>query len=120
MSVEINRSDKTAILIGSTGLVGRHCLKYLIQHGAYNRIITVARKQMLPKDPKHRHIQVDFDQLEKIYAEFKGDDLYLCLGTTIKDAGSKKKFIKVDFTYNLTFAKMAAQKGFNQILLVVQ
>ncbi len=118
MTVEIDRSAKTAVLIGATGLVGSYCLKYLIQHKAYNQIITIARKSMIPKNPKHRHIQVNFEQLEKIYAQFNGDDLYICLGTTIRDAGSKKKFIKVDFTYNLTFAKMASQKGFNQILLV--
>ena len=118
MAIEIDRSDKTAVLIGCTGLVGSHCLKYLADHGAYSQIITFARKKMVPVNKKHRHYQIDFKHLERIYKVFEGDDLYLCLGTTLKDAGSKKQFIQVDFTYNLTLAKMAERKNFNQILLV--
>lgn len=118
MSIEIDRSDKTAVLIGCTGLVGSYCLDYLSEHSAYSRVITFARKKIIPVNKKHQHYQVDFKHLERVYQVFEGDDLYLCLGTTLKDAGSKKQFIQVDFTYNLTLAKMAERKQFNQVLLV--
>ena len=116
--MEINIGNKTAVLVGATGLVGGYCLQYLIDHHAYSRIITIARRSMPEKSEKHQHIQINFGQLEKVYNRFEGDDLYLCLGTTLDQAGSKKKFIQVDFTYNLTLAKMAEQKKFNQLLLV--
>ena len=48
----------------------------------------------------------------------RGDDLYCCLGTTMRKAGSKEAFRKVDYTYSFQIAKIAESNGVNQLLLV--
>jgi len=46
------------------------------------------------------------------------DDVYCCLGTTIKKAGSKEAFYKVDHTYVVQLAQVTAGKGATQFLVV--
>ena len=110
--------NKTALIIGATGLVGKFCLSYLLNENAYARVIAISRKPIGFTHPKLNNIVCDFDQLEKHQAEIKADDIYCCLGTTIAVAGSREAFTKVDYTYPLQVAEMAKQNGASQFLLV--
>ena len=110
--------NKTALIIGATGLVGKFCLSYLLNENAYERVIAISRKPIGFTHPKLNNIVCDFDQLAKHQAEIKADDIYCCLGTTIAVAGSREAFTKVDYTYPLQVAEMAKQNGATQFLLV--
>lgn len=102
---------KTAILIGSTGLTGYHLLRKLISSDAYNKVICFVRQSSKLSHPKLTQHIVDFDKPESYQDLIEGNDMFCCLGTTIKKAGSQEAFEKVDLHYPLQFAKMGAMKG---------
>jgi uncharacterized protein YbjT (DUF2867 family) len=68
--------------------------------------------------PKIKEYLVDFNDIETYADWIVGDDVFCCLGTTRKKAGSKEAFSKVDYTYVLELAKIAAKNRANQFLLV--
>lgn len=116
--MEITKGKKTALLFGASGLVGGYCLDFLLNHAAYQRVIAFVRNPLEKEHDKLEQVKVDFDQPEQFAHLIKGDDIFLCLGTTMAKAGSRKAFYKVDFTYNYQAAKAAANNGVNQLFLV--
>lgn len=116
--MEITKYNKTALLFGATGLVGRHVLDFLLLHGAYAKVVSFGRRPLDTRHEKLSHYVVDFDQPSSFKHLVSGDDLFLCLGTTRAKAGSKAAFYQVDFTYNYQAAAAAADNGVNQLLLV--
>jgi len=113
------KAQRTAILLGATGLIGGHCLNMLLNHTGYAKVVTLGRRKTTLDNPKLEQHVIDFD---KIIASgelpAQGTDLYCCLGTTMKQARSKGAFYKVDFTYTFEMAKLAADTGVKQCLLV--
>lgn len=116
--MEITKNNKTAILFGASGLVGSNVLEFTLLHGAYRRVLTFGRRPIDVTHPKLTHNVVDFENPSYFQSLVKGDDLFLCLGTTRAKAGSKEAFYKVDYTFNYQAAKAAVQNGVNQLLLV--
>ena len=104
---------KIAIVVGTTGLVGKALCHQLVNDERYAKIILLVRKSQQLSNPKIEERIIDFNQLE-----IKGDELYCCLGTTIKVAGSKEAFYKVDFEYVLQIAKMALRSSVKKIAVV--
>jgi uncharacterized protein YbjT (DUF2867 family) len=111
-------TQRSALIFGSTGLTGSELLKKLLDSGFYHNVKAFVRKPLKISHPLLEQIIVDFDHLEKISDQIKGDDLYLCLGTTMAKAGSKEAFYKVDFTYTINVATIAKANGVKQVLLI--
>lgn len=109
---------RTALLVGASGLIGRSCLDALLQDGAYSKVTAFVRKPLPLQHPKLQQQVVDFDQLEYHAHLIKGDDIFCCLGTTIKQAGSQDAFYKVDFTYPYNMATIASRNDARQFLIV--
>lgn len=109
---------RTAILFGASGLIGRSCLDALLRDDHYSKIFALVRKPLPLQHPKLQQQVVDFDQLEYHAQMIKGDDVFCCLGTTIKQAGSQNAFYKVDFTYIYNLATIAARNNVGQFLVV--
>ncbi len=118
MNMEIHKHNKTALLFGATGMVGSHLLQFLLLDPAYQKVVAFTRRPLPFEHEKLEVHQIDFDKPDKWQHLVKGDDLYLCLGTTMAKAGSKETFRKVDFEYSWNAAKMASENGVNQLLLV--
>jgi uncharacterized protein YbjT (DUF2867 family) len=110
--------QKTALLLGGTGLIGRHCLDYLLNDDHYRKVLMLVRRPVPVSHPKLVQQQVDFSQLANCLNDTQIDDVYCCLGTTIKKAGSRKAFYEVDFTYPVEMAKLSIANGAKQFLLV--
>ena len=110
--------DRTALLLGATGLVGSHCLERLLAHDAYARVVTLGRRPLECAHLKLTHHVVDFDRLADASDVMQGDDVFCCLGTTMKQAGSKEAFRRVDYAYPLEAARIAHARGAQQYLLV--
>jgi uncharacterized protein YbjT (DUF2867 family) len=105
-----------SLVAGATGLVGGHVVERLLENGA-NRVVVLVRKKTdtLPAEVEQK--VVDYDALDP--AIFAGvDDVYLCLGTTIKKAGSEDAFRKVDHDYTLAVASTAKAAGAKRCALV--
>lgn len=113
-----NATGKTALLVGATGLVGGHCLEFLLKSPRYSLVICLVRKKMPIINDKLNQIVVDFDNLAVDAAQIKADDVFCCLGTTIKIAKSKENFKKVDYHYPFQVAQIAQQNGAQQFLIV--
>jgi uncharacterized protein YbjT (DUF2867 family) len=112
------KSGRTAILLGATGLVGGHCLELLLRDDAYGSIVSLGRRKTAREDAKLEEHAVDFERLEDYPQLFRGTDIFCCLGTTIKKAGSQEAFRQVDFEYVKESARIAAENGTEQFLLV--
>ena len=109
---------KTALIAGSTGLVGRHLLFYLLESSRYDKVIALTRTDLVVSDPKLVQVKTDYTNLEEIKKELKADDVFCCLGTTIAKAGSKEKFMEVDLHYPLALAKITRKAGAKQFLAI--
>lgn len=110
--------NRSALLLGASGLVGGHCLRLLLEDEDYGKVLTFSRKSLALQHPKLEQHIVDFDHLEKYVHLTKVNDVFCCLGTTIKKAGSQEVFRKVDFTYPVEIAKVASQNGVEQFLII--
>lgn len=105
-------SGRTALIAGASGLVGSILLNQLLKDQRYEHVIALVRKPLHVESAKLSEVIADFDQGDSYRNWFKGvDDVYCCLGTTIRDAGSKEAFRRVDYTYPLSLAKAAAVAG---------
>lgn len=116
--MEIILSQKTAVLLGATGLVGHQLLEQLLAHSAYARVVAPTRRALHRDHPKLENPIVDFNRLERYADLLTGQDIFIALGTTIGKAGSQINFRRVDFDYVVTAASIARQQGANQCLLV--
>lgn len=113
-SGEINR---IAVVIGSTGLIGTALLQKLVETENYSKIHIIGRKKPELVNDKIIFHQADLLHLEAVESNFKESDVYCCLGTTMKKAGSKQKFREVDYEMILSAATMAEKKS-NRFILV--
>ena len=109
---------KTALLIGSTGLIGKQLLLNLLESSHYEKVIIFVRKKLELSHIKLEQIIVDFEKIEEIKNLIKGDDFFCTIGTTIKTAGSKEAFKKVDFEYPKQFAQFAQENKVSQFLVI--
>ena len=116
--MEILKNNKTALVFGASGLVGGHLLEDLAQNENYQKVKSFGRRKLGVNDGKTEEIVIDFNNMSESGHLIKGNDVFICLGTTIKAAGSQEAFRKVDFEYVYQAAQIAVQNGASQILLV--
>jgi len=101
------------LLLGSTGLTGRHCLAELLARTDVSEIRLPVRRlpSSVPDDARIRYQQVDFDRIADHADFFSADIVLCCLGTTLRKAGSRAAFEKTDVTYPLIAAALALRQG---------
>ncbi len=109
---------KTAIIAGATGLIGSQLLNNLLESNHYNKIVALVRNEIPFQSPKLIQVIVDYNNLQSIADNIKCDDVFCCLGTTIKKAGSQHEFYKVDFQYCLNLAIETYKNGASNFYLV--
>jgi len=109
---------KTALVAGSTGLIGSQLLQLLLNSDCYAKVIALTRQDLPLLHPKLVQVKVDFGKLGEYNDELKADDVFCCLGTTMAKAGSKENFNQVDFYFPLLLAKTSYSRGGRQFLIV--
>ena len=109
---------KTALIIGSTGLIGSQLLELLLESKEYATVISFVKRDSGIQHPKLKQHIIDFDKPEDYQNFVVGDDFFCTIGTTIKNAGSKEAFRKVDFEYPKAFATIALQNNVKQFLII--
>ncbi|HET7464700.1 MAG TPA: NAD(P)H-binding protein [Longimicrobium sp.] len=109
---------RTALVLGATGLVGGHCLELLLGDGAWSGVTVVARRPSGRADARLREVAADFGRLGEAADAFAADDVFCCLGTTIRKAGSQEAFRRVDHDYVVSAAELARRQGATRFLLV--
>ncbi|MCI4442521.1 MAG: NAD(P)H-binding protein [Lentimicrobium sp.] len=109
---------KTALIIGSTGLIGSQLLELLLDSEEYARVITFVKRDSGVQHSKLKQHIIDFDKPEDYGNFVVGDDFFCTIGTTIKKAGSQDAFRKVDFEYPKAFSTIALQHKVKQFLII--
>ena len=118
MGVEAARVARQALLAGGSGLVGAHLLRLLLQAPEYARVYAVSRRP-LPLD--HAKLANRIMPLEQTRAQLAGircNDVYCCIGTTLRSAGSESERRKVDLDLVVNFARAAQALGATRFAVI--
>lgn len=109
---------KTALIAGASGLIGRELVQKLINSDQYRLIYSISRKKGRFVHDKIREIVINFEQIDQLRIDEPIDDVFCTLGTTMKQAGSRENFKKVDYGYVLELAKLGKKSGASKYLVV--
>ncbi len=101
---------RTALIAGASGLVGGFLLRQLLDAPEYDRVVALGRRPLDLAHPRLVQVTADFAALDQVAANLRCDDAFCCLGTTIRQAGSRDAFRAVDHVAVLAFA-WAARRG---------
>lgn len=109
---------KTALIFGSSGLIGGQLLKILIETNNYNKIKLFVRSAPEINDPKIEIIETDFNNLENHKEDIKGDDCFFCIGTTKQNAPDKNEYRRIEYNIPVEVAQIAKLNLVNSFLYV--
>ena len=109
---------KTALIFGSSGLIGSQLLNKLIESNNYNKIKLFVRSVPAINDPKIEIIETDFNNLENHKEDIKGDDCFFCIGTTKKNSPDKDEYRKIEYNIPVEIAQIAKLNSVNSFLYV--
>ena len=98
---------KTALVFGSSGLVGSHLLNGLIHNSNYSKIKIFVRSLSETNDSKIEIIKTDFNNLDKHVEDIKGDECFFCIGTTKKNSPNKFEYQKIELDIPKKIAQIA-------------
>lgn len=106
---------KTALIIGASGLTGNLLLHQLLNSNFYTSVIAYVRKPLSVNHPKLLQQVANFDTINN---GITADDVFCCMGTTIKKAQTKMAFEKVDYEYPLKIAQLQFKVGSKHFFLI--
>ena len=109
---------KTALLFGSSGLVGGHLLNQLIKDNKYSKIKLFVRTNPKISDPKVEVIKTNFNSLENHKEDIKGDDCFFCIGTTKKNSPDKDEYKRVELDIPKEIAQISKSNLVNSFIFV--
>ena len=109
---------KTALVFGSSGLIGGHLLNELIQNDNYSKIKLFVRSDNGSNDSKTEIIKTDFNNLENHKEDIKGDDCFFCIGTTKKNSPDKNEYKRVELEVPKKIAQIAKSNLVNSFVFV--
>ena len=109
---------KTALVFGSSGLIGGHLLYQLIKNNNYNKIKLFVRSEKAINEPKIEIIKTDFNDLENYKEDIKGDDCFFCIGTTKQNSPDKNEYQKVELDIPKKIAQIARTNSVNSFIFI--
>ena len=109
---------KTALVFGSTGLVGGHLLDQLIKNENYNKIKLFVRSEIIINDLKVEIVNTDFNNMEKHKEEMTGDHCYFCIGTTKQNSPDKDEYRRVELDLPKQIAQITKSNSVNSFVFV--
>ena len=109
---------KTALVFGSSGLVGQQLVQQLIQNSAYQKIKLFVRKNPNIQNTKIEIIETQFDNFEKLSLEIKGDDCFFCIGTTKKNTPEKSEYQRVELDLPKKVSNLAKKNNIHSFIFI--
>ena len=109
---------KTAIVFGSTGLIGGHLVNQLIQDNYYTKIKIFVRSQTSINNEKVEVINIDFNNLGNHITEITGDDCFFCIGTTKQNSPDKNDYQKVELDIPKEIAQIAKANSVKSFIFI--
>ena len=111
-------NKRTALVFGATGLVGSFIISELLKLEIYNKVLIFSRRMFDLNHEKAEFVIDDLSAPENLKDRIKGDDVYCCLGTTIKKAGSQEAFKKVDLELPVKIAETALMNNVENFAVI--
>ena len=109
---------KTALVFGSSGLIGGHLLNQLFKDNNYSKIKLFVRSVPENNDPKVEIIKTDFNNLENHKEVIRGDDCFFCVGTTKQNSPNKSEYRRVELEVPKQIAQIAKSNSLNSFVFV--
>jgi uncharacterized protein YbjT (DUF2867 family) len=109
---------RTALLFGSSGLVGGHLLNQLIKDSNYSKIKLFVRRAPEISNPKVEIIKTDFNNLQNHEEDIKGNDCFFCIGTTRQNSPDKDEYKRVELDVPKEIAKIAKSNFLNSFIFI--
>lgn len=110
---------KKALLVGATGLVGAELLNILLEDKHYEEVRVLSRRPLSESAAKLQVKTIDFEHLSQVESVFfEVDEVFCCLGITLRKAGSKANAYRVEHDYPLELAQKSRQAGAKQFIIV--
>ncbi|RMA66103.1 NAD(P)H-binding protein [Ulvibacter antarcticus] len=109
---------KTAIILGATGLTGGMLLDKLVSDTSFSKVKVFSRSSVEKKHPKIEEHLINLFHLKKHKAEFQGDVVFCCIGTTKAKTPDKETYKKIDYGIPVAAAKLCKENGINQFIVV--
>ena len=88
---------KTAIIFGSSGLVGNHLLHLLLKDDYYSKVKIFVRSPIFVSHDKIEVITNDFNNITSLEKNIFGDHCFFCIGTTKKQTPNKKEYRRIEY-----------------------
>lgn len=96
---------------GATGLVGRHVLSLLLSDPRVTAVVAPTRRALPLPHPRLSNPRVDFEHLPEDAQWWRVDAVICTLGSTIRQAGSREAFHRIDHDYPLAVGRIAHRHG---------
>ncbi len=109
---------KTALIFGSSGLVGKNLLSQVINNSNYSKIKIFVRSSPDISDRKIEIINTDFKDLEIIKNLITGDDCFFCIGTTKKNSPNKSEYRRVELDLPKKIAQISKSNNVKSFIFV--
>ncbi|MBJ2174476.1 NAD(P)H-binding protein [Aureibaculum sp. A20] len=109
---------KTAILLGATGLTGNIILHKLLKDTRYEKIKLFSRTKIEGLPNKVTQFVGDLLNLEQFKEDFKGDEVYCCIGTTAKKTPDKELYKQIDYGIPVAAAKLSKENNIPTFLVI--
>jgi uncharacterized protein YbjT (DUF2867 family) len=112
--------SETALILGASGLTGSQLLKLLLDSADFDHVRALVRKPLGISHPKLEEIIVDFRNMNQYQQSIgKGDVIFSCIGTTLKNVkGNKQLYKEIDFDIPVNAARFGIEAGYKQFVLV--
>jgi uncharacterized protein YbjT (DUF2867 family) len=109
---------KTALVFGSTGLIGGHLTKLLLENSNYEKVKLFVRSNINLQHPKLQIIKIDFKNLSKHTQDIKGDDCFFCIGTTRKNSPNKQDYQRIELDIPKQISSIAKSNSVNSFSFI--
>ena len=115
---KMKTKEKTAVILGATGLTGNILLNKLMANDRYSKIKLFTRRPLRLENPKVTEILCDLLDVDSYKDNFYGDEVFCCIGTTTKKTPDKELYKKIDYGIPVGAAKLCKENGINTFLVM--
>lgn len=110
--------QKTALLVGATGLTGGKLLELLLKDDRYDKVKLFSRSSVGFTHDKLEEYLVDLFKVETYKSDFTGDEVFCCIGTTKKKTPDNETYKKIDYGIPVSMAKLAHENSISTFIVI--